>query len=379
MNEQPPNDPAFEALIAESRVARTARMLDETSKLLDGQRNDIVERFQRFIEEYGYTQAAVGRELGWSSSAISEIARLQYRGKTIDQHLVKLHNWMELAARRENMLRKRKFVKHSVTVEILQVAEVVCETCKMGAVYGPAQIGKTMTLEAIQGDPRYGDPVLVRVDESVQRAFSLCRAIAAKFDVSTSGTFDAVMRRLVARLTGTKRMLMFDEVERVHYKALELIRDLHDQTGCPVLLCGKPKVYEKLGFRHVGNFSEVTDQLAARVVIRRDLTDRTRGVNPQPLYSLEDIRKLIQKADLKLHVAPDAVKWLQSRAGTLGTGGIGIALACLYLAFRVAYVKGMESITATLLDEVEDLTLGHEDAQRVAEAVAESSGMRRVV
>ena len=146
-----------------------------------------------------------------------------------------------------------------------------------------------------------------------------------------------------------------------------------------MLLCGKPKVYEKLGFRHVGDFSEVTHQLAARVVIRRDLTVRTRGKNPHPLYTLEDIRKLIQNADLKLHVAPNAVKWPQTRAGTLGTGGIGIALACLYLAFKVAYGKGMDTVTARLLDEVEELTIGRDDAQRVAEVVAESSGMRRVV
>jgi len=259
------------------------------------------------------------------------------------------------------------------------VAAIVCETCKMGVVFGPAQIGKTMTLEAIQGDPRYGDPILIRVDESMFRPFALCRAIAAKFDLSTAGTFDIVMRRVVGRLAGTKRMLMFDEVERVHHRTLELIRDLHDQTGCPVLLCGKPQVYEKLGFCHVGDFSEVTDQLAARIIIRRDLTERTRGEHPQPLYSLEDIRKLIKQSELKLHVEPGAVKWLQCRASTLGTGGIGIALGCLYLAYKVAFVQGCETITAAHLDDVADLTIGHEDAQRVAEVVAESSGIRRVV
>lgn len=73
--------------------------------------------------------------------------------------------------------------------------------------------------------------------------------------------------------------------------------DRHDETGCLVLLAGKPPIYEKLGFRRVGDYSEVTDQLAARIVIRRDLTLRTRtGKNPQPLFSLEDIRKLIAQA-----------------------------------------------------------------------------------
>jgi DNA transposition AAA+ family ATPase len=354
-------------------------MLSEDAKLQQNQRSDIAERFQRFMEQYGYTQAAVARELGWSTSTMSDVVRLTYKGEGIDKRLIGLHNWMELAARRENMLRKRRWVEHSVAAEILQVADIVAETCKMGVVYGPAQIGKSMTLEAIQGDQRYGDPVLIRVDESMLRPFALCREIASRFELSTAGSFDVVFRRLVNRLVGTKRMLMLDEVERLSYKALEFARDLHDKTGCPVLLCGKPQVYEKLGFRHVGDFSEVTDQLAARIIIRRDLTARTRGKNPKPLYTLEDIRKLIHDADLKLHVSPDAVKWLQMRASTLGTGGIGIALGCLYLAYKLAFVQGMDAITAEQLENVADLTIGHEDAARVAEVVAESAGIRKVI
>lgn len=354
-------------------------MLDESARLNPNQRKDISERFLRFIDQYGYTQNSVAREVGLSSTSLSEIVRLKYKGRTMDGYLARLHNWMELAARRENMLRNRRFVEHSVATEILQVAEIVAETCKIGVVFGPAQIGKSMTLEAIQGDQRFGDPILIRIDESLFRPFALCRAIAATFDLSTSGTFDTVLRRVVTRLAGTKRMLMFDEVERVHYRTLELIRDLHDKTGCPVMLCGKPLIYEKLGFRHVGDFVEVTDQLAARTIIRRDLTERTRGDNPQPLYSLDDIRKLIKQGELKLLVSADATKWLQARAGTLGTGGLGIALTCLYLAYKVAYVQGADKITAEHLESVAHLTIGGEDARHVAEAVAESEGMRRVV
>ena len=80
-------------------------------------------------------------------------------------------------------------------------------------------------------------------------------------------------------------MLMFDEADRLRYRTLEFIRDLHDRTGCPVLLVGKPKIYEPLGLRQVGEFTEITDQLAGRIVIRRDLTERTRGDNPEPLFT----------------------------------------------------------------------------------------------
>ena len=93
-------------------------------------------------------------------------------------------------------------------------------------------------MQAIEGDQVFGSPVLIRVDEAILRPLPLGRAICSKFELSTNGTFDALFRRLVKRLVGTKRMLIFDEVERAHYRSLETIRDLHDETGCPVLLSG---------------------------------------------------------------------------------------------------------------------------------------------
>jgi len=87
---------------------------------------------------------------------------------------------------------------------------------------------------------------------------------------------------------------------------------------------------------------------------------------------------LIHHADLKLHVAPDAVKWLQMRASSIGTGGLGKAVVYLYWAYKLAFLRGDESITAQHLDDIAELTMGHEDAQRLADVVAESSGSRKV-
>ena len=374
-----PGDSTFEAVSQESRVGRTARMLNENVRLTPNQRADIIERCKRFITETEYTQSAVARELGLSSTTISEVLRDKWKGTTGDKHLVRIHNWLELAARRDSIVRSREFVKHSVAAEILTVAGVVAETCQIGVIFGPARIGKTFTLKAIEGDQRFGNPVLVTVNESTVRPFSLCRSICEHFEVPTNSTFDVVFRRLTARLAGTKRMLIFDEADLASYPALEMIRQLHDATGCPILFCGKPKIYEHLGFRQIGEFSESLDQLAGRMAIKRDLTERTRGENGEPLYTREDVRAMVKQSGLKLHVSPDAERWLQGRASTLGFGGVGKAMVSLYLAAKVAYAKGETTITAQHLDAVEDLTMGAEDSERIAEIAAESSGMRRVV
>lgn len=355
-------------------------MLPEDQQLKQNQRKDIADRVTRFIDAHDeITRKTVARELGIKESTVSEVLNLTYKASTVDKLLARMHNWMELAARRHNIIHDRQFVDITVAQEILQVAGMVTDTCAMGAVYGPARIGKTFTLEAIVDEQRYGDPKLVRVTEALLRPFALCREIAYLLGLGASGTFDVVFRRVVVTLSNTKKMLMFDEVERASYRTLEMIRDLHDKTGCPILLCGKPAIYQKLGFRQAGDFSEVTDQLAGRIIVHRDLTERTRGDNPEPLYTTEDIRKLINRSELKLHVDKGAQKWLQARAGSLGMGGIGNAMICLYLASNLAANSGRDTVTASDLDEVADATKGAEDAERLAQIAANNPGMRRVV
>ncbi|HUX00686.1 MAG TPA: AAA family ATPase [Phycisphaerae bacterium] len=373
------SDRAFEQIQQEARVARTARMLDDKKSLKANQRVDIIARCKTLIADTDYTQSAIARELGISSSTLSELLKNKWKGKNGDRHLAQLHNWMELNARRDTILHGTRFVATAVAEEILIVARTVAETCKMGVVFGPSHIGKSFTLEAIAGDQVFGCPVVITVQQWLIRPLPLIREMCSLFDLPTYGTFDALARRLVKRLTATKRMLIIDEADRLCHEAIETIRGIHDQTGCPVLFAGKPKIYERLGFRALGEFSEVTDQLASRIVMKRDLTERTRGDNPEPLYRLDDIRKLIRRSGLKLDVSPDAEKWLQARASTLGMGGIGKALFSLYLAAKVAYAKGDPRITVDHLEDVDDLAMGHEDAERIMEAVAGSSGMRRVV
>ena len=43
--------------------------------------------------------------------------------------------------------------------------------------------------------------------------------------------------------------------------AAHTVRDLHDETGCPILLSGKPAIYERLGFCDMGDYSFGTDEL----------------------------------------------------------------------------------------------------------------------
>ena len=136
-------------------------------------------------------------------------------------------------------------------------------------------------------------------------------------------------------------------------------------------------IYQKLGFRDLGSFREITDQLASRIVIKRDLTERTRRERgPEPLYSREDIRALIKVADLELHVSRDAVDWLQDRACVIGMGGFGMAVINLYLAYKFAVASDAAEITARHLEAIQVATLGEEDIAYIDSIINEPSAKR---
>ena len=101
-----------------------------------------------------------------------------------------------------------------------------------------------------------------------------------------------------------------------------------------------------------------------------------RGRRGEPLFTKDDIRKLIKVASLELKVSRDAVDWLQSRACVIGMGGFGMAAINLYLAYKFAIGSGATEITAEHLEAVQQTTMGHEDVERLEGIVAESSGKK---
>ena len=359
-------------------------MIDDKEPLTDARKEDIRLRFREYLERHGITQEQAAAQIGISGSTLSPVIKGSYgvsTGKKVDdtKHLRTMNNWMELDSRRRNIVSNKQFVEHSVAAEIIAVAEIVAESCGIGVVDGPARIGKSFTLESIAGSDRLGSPILFRIDQAHVRPLPLCRLICENLKLAPTYSFDRLFRLLIEHLKGTKRMLMFDEVERCTYKALEMLRDLHDQTGCPMLLCGKPAIYPRLCIRTIGDYHEVIDQFSNRIVIRRDLTCRTRehdGKPGEPLFSKDDIRALIKIAQLGISVEPGAVDWLQRRSCCLGLGGFGMIKILLFLAYRVALRMGAPAITVQHLDACEELCVGVEAVKDVRIKLANPDAMK---
>lgn len=63
------------------------------------------------------------------------------------------------------------------------------------------------------------------------------------------GMVDRAKRIIIEELDQRPRTLLIDEADRLDIRLVEHLRDIHDETGCPVVLIGEPTLYARLTAR----------------------------------------------------------------------------------------------------------------------------------
>lgn len=118
-------------------------------------------------------------------------------------------------------------------------------------------------------------------------------------------------------------------------KVLNVLRDLHDATGCPMLWCGTTDLVAYLE-RETGLTREPLAQIRRRIVICRDLTERTYkpdGGPGEPLYTVEEIRSIFAAGKLKL--TSDALRTLTDLANLFDSGHLGACRSLLAMTVKL--------------------------------------------
>ena len=102
-----------------------------------------------------------------------------------------------------------------------------------------------------------------------------------------------MLGRLIEKLVGTGRPLIIDEAHQLSPTGLELVRDLHDETGCPVILAGTLNLNQSVDDGDVF-FGQFSSRVALRYNVCEDLAARPGDGGPQPLHSMDEIRRLCE-------------------------------------------------------------------------------------
>ena len=128
---------------------------------------------------------------------------------------------------------------------------------KMGLVYGEPGLGKSQT--ALWLACKY-DGIYLRASNLMTGRWLLEEMVKELDEIPrflTSDNFNIVVKKL----KNNPQVIFIDEIDYLmnNYKTIETLRDIHDETGCPIIFIGMGLAHRKLKrYKHLyDRFSEI--------------------------------------------------------------------------------------------------------------------------
>ena len=162
---------------------------------------------------------------------------------------------------------------------------------KMGLVYGEPGLGKSQT--ALWLACKY-DAIYLRATNLMTGRWLLEELVKELDEIPrflTSDNFNLVVKKLKQK----PQIIFIDEIDYLinNYKTIETLRDIHDETGCPIIFIGMGLAHRKLErYKHLyDRFSEI-------------LKFETFGIN--------DINQIIGQLS-EIAFTPDAIEYIHTK------------------------------------------------------------------
>jgi DNA transposition AAA+ family ATPase len=187
----------------------------------------------------------------------------------------------------------------------------------IGALVGPAGSGKTTILREYA---RINPAARYMKCWALMHMRDLLDTIAQTFDLTLSGTMFRRQQQLIAALQGTDAMLLLDEAEFLktwNIKKLEVLREIWDAIGIPIVLCGTD------GLKDVLTRGTGRDNCAQ--LYRRCWQGMTSGI------SADEMNNILGEYT----ISNDAAKILTQMAVDHRHGGMGNAFETLRIVLEI--------------------------------------------
>lgn len=196
----------------------------------------------KFLNKTGLTGASIARTLGVSTATVSKVKNGKL--ETIDkQTLTKFDDYINNYQKRTT-----KNLSDLVKTTDLQGVEFTCNeiivASEMGVVYGKAGMGKTQAIKHFVNT--HPEAILIETLPMLSGKELLKQLLEGLGAIDSQGTANELVRRAVAILKRTDRVLIIDEAENLTTNNLELIRRIHDFSKTPVVLVGTNALIQNL-------------------------------------------------------------------------------------------------------------------------------------
>lgn len=224
---------------------------------------NVITQLKDVMDTHGYSQGQVARAIGRSVTAMNQYVQGKYNGDIADME-ERIGNFIRRVREKQNALRiDERFVSTPTARKGLEVLAYAHQECEICVLYGAAGLGKTMTLKEYA---RRDDAVIFIEADPGYTARTLLEELCGRLRLSKNSNIHTLIDLCVEKLKGTGRLLIIDEAELLPYRALEVIRRLHDKAGIGVVMAGMPRLIVNLKGKR-GEFA----QLYSRVALALDM------------------------------------------------------------------------------------------------------------
>ncbi len=328
---------------------------------------------QRWMQCKKITNGQLARMIGVSAGTVSDVLRGKYAGDTgeiLRQAEAAISEWYNCRSAPAGP----RFVMIRIARELFTVVKATSKHRGIGVVTGPSGCGKTLaqtavrrldfpSAVAVEVNPGCASPrSFLRAMIQAERAASAGitgrrgRRACAEHVYSTAEAFN----RIVDRLAGSGRLILIDEADNLRNSTFNVIRQLHDATGCPVVLVGRPPLHAKIS--RTMRDESIGGSLVGRICVEHQLRPKATGDSGDEwLFTVDEVVAMLDQ--YKLRYTPDAARWLCILANVSAVDGQreGGALRYAVKVLEMAMTLNQgEQLTVPMLRQANMLLRGRE-------------------
>lgn len=224
---------------------------------------------------------------------------------------------------------KRKFVVTQNVKRFVDLMDTLknapANLPKMALVYGDFGLGKSQT---IMWWVTNNDAIYVRCNHKMSARWLLTEIVEELDDVPTYLT-SLLFKQIEDKLRERPKVLVVDEVDFLlnNSSAIEIVRDLHDKIGIPVVLVGMSLAETKLK-RH------------------KHIYDRLLGVLKFETFNKEDVAKIVTEIS-EVEFEPDALELVSAKFNQFRQ-----IVKFLNKVENIAEMNNLKTITLTVMEGI---------------------------
>ncbi len=189
------------------------------------EQNALLEKVEELKREKGISQNEVGKLLGISGTALSQIKSGKYPADP-QKIFETISNYFGVKEKSKLTYTEVKYAPTSISRSIYDIISICQIKGGLAVVGGDAGIGKTKTAQKFVED-HPTNSILITVNQCFSSIKSLLKIIAERLGASSAKSRDELWLSIVRKLSDGM-ILIFDEAQHIPAKCIDLLRSFSD-------------------------------------------------------------------------------------------------------------------------------------------------------